>query len=503
MIFFMKKYLAVLLAVMLVINTFPCLVFAEDYTPPASYAAPTNIGVVFFGDELETNDSGRWSFDIGYGATEETRELAEALADGRFEDAGFNSLHISVQGDYKLDNGKWRSELPGYEDWVFTQESGFDPDEGVWVSSWGIYDAYFDEVFAEGILPGGRSYFDSHTMHFRVRFSIYFYNSDTGKEYEYYSPWSDEVSYSNNQKIEDPKALINHAPVLLTVELKEHDNGEPYLDFTAGKAHDDVQLLNSISDQRVYTNVWLKVNDGAWVDAGEYLGMKEQFTVDARDYFIDSDSYDEAVYEAKFRYTFDYDWYPAAGKTGRIESPFSNVISHGMPAYQGASAWAKTELDKAAEYGFITDKIKDNMSGNITREEFAEIAVRLYEKYTGETAAAGNMSFTDTTNPEILKAANLGLVTGIGNNKYGPDILVTREQMATILLRALKVISHEADFSTAGVTKFADDDKVESWAGDGVYYCSKAGIVTGVGNNMFNPDAVSYTHLTLPTTPYV
>jgi len=483
----MKIY-ALILVLLLMFSTLPTAVWAESYSPPTSYGAPQNVGVVFNGDELEIDENGRWSFDIGFGASEETRALAEAYADGSFEEAGYNSLHISVQGDYKLDNGKWRSELPGYENWVYIGDTGFDAEYGVWTSSWHIYEAYFDEAIPDGILPGGKAYFDNHTMHFRVRFYVGFYNSDTEEDYEYYSPWSEEVSYTNNQKVEDPEALINHAPVLLSVELKERDNGEPYLDFTANKAHDDVQLLNSISNQRVYTNVWIKVNNGSWVDAGEYMWLSEKFTVDAGDYFANIESYDAAVYDVKFRYSFSYDWYPAAGKSGMVYSPFSNVISHGMPAYEGASDWAKTELDKAAGYGFITDKIKGNMSGKITREEFAEIAVKLYEKYTGNTATVGNMSFVDTTNPEILKAANLGLVTGIGNNKYDPNALVTREQMATILLRALKVINPTADFSTEGVSKFADDDKVESWARDGVYYCSKAKIVTGVGNNMFDPD---------------
>ena len=45
-------------------------------------------------------------------------------------------------------------------------------------------------------------------------------------------------------------------------------------------------------------------------------------------------------------------------------------------AYSGASNWAIGELDKAEGYGLITDKIKGNMKAAITREEFAEIAVK-------------------------------------------------------------------------------------------------------------------------------
>jgi hypothetical protein len=91
------------------------------------------------------------------------------------------------------------------------------------------------------------------------------------------------------------------------------------------------------------------------------------------------------------------------------------------------------------------------------------------------------------TNPEILKAANLGMVLGVGGGKFAPKQLVSREQMGTILLRDLKVINPNADFSSTGVAKFADDKNIASWAYNGVYYCYKNVIIKGTGNNMFSP----------------
>lgn len=164
-------------------------------------------------------------------------------------------------------------------------------------------------------------------------------------------------------------------------------------------------------------------------------------------------------------------------------------------AYKGASSWAVPELDKASGYGLITERIKDNISTNITREEFAEIAVRFYEVYTGKRAEPGNAKFSDTSNPEILKAANLGLTSGIGDGKFGPNQLVTREQIATMLVRALKVVRPDADYSSAGSAKFTDDNLIEDWAREGVYYCAKSGIIKGIQNNdgtfRFDPDGNS------------
>lgn len=159
--------------------------------------------------------------------------------------------------------------------------------------------------------------------------------------------------------------------------------------------------------------------------------------------------------------------------------------------YMGASAWAAPELDQADGYGLITDRVKDNVSGNITRQEFAEIVVRLYELIAGKNAEAGTVSFTDTTNEEILKAANLGMVMGVGSGKFAPDNLITREQMATILLRALKVINPTADFSADGTAKFSDDSIISGYARDSVYYSSKNNLLKGVGGNQFDPQGKS------------
>jgi len=48
--------------------------------------------------------------------------------------------------------------------------------------------------------------------------------------------------------------------------------------------------------------------------------------------------------------------------------------------FNGASNWAVPELKTADADGFITEKIAENMGDNITREEFCEIALILYDK---------------------------------------------------------------------------------------------------------------------------
>lgn len=297
------------------------------------------------------------------------------------------------------------------------------------------------------------------------------------------------------------------APTISNLELLTYDDGVPYFRV-------EVTIPASVLtlDQERPTDGWTnlemdgKIDDGEWGTTGGGGGHLDVFSNDenavpgkTNTFYVTYDVEDEGgmtetvinarKYTYRLRLTYTYNYGEGPGEFDDIISPWSNELSNQTGSfYKGASSWAVAELNKAQGYGFITERIKENMAGKITREEFAEVAVKLYETYTGETGTVGSASFVDTTNPEILKAANLGLVAGVGNNKYAPNELVTREQMATILLRALKVINPTADFSTAGAAPFADDAKVKTWAREGVYYCSKAGIVTGVGSNMFDPE---------------
>lgn len=197
-------------------------------------------------------------------------------------------------------------------------------------------------------------------------------------------------------------------------------------------------------------------------------------------------------------YTFRAYFYSSWGYVNNfidkeVKPDYSNLVTLGNPAqYRGASDWAKDGLDKALEYGLITEKIRDNMSGSITREEFAEVAVKLYELYTGKQAEPAPVStFTDTTNPEILKAYNLGIVNGIGNNKFAPQVLINREQMAAMLYRAVVAIKPDADMTIEGAPSFSDEKEIASYFVENVKFMAKNNFINGVGNNKFAPKATS------------
>ncbi len=301
------------------------------------------------------------------------------------------------------------------------------------------------------------------------------------------------------------------APQSLTVEVKEHPDGKPYFLLKWNNPKSILELVEYWDDNgEAYTGyqIDMKVANGRWdyeIEGDTITGNSLHAGYDETGVFavceaaydpindgeLDTVDIKANVYQFRVRYSYLYSEDEERVEEYYIYSPFSNVASIGMEKYyKNASGWATAELDKAASYGLITDSIKDNMSGPITREEFAELATRLYEVYTGKTAQAAPAStFTDTTNPEILKAFNLGIVNGVGGNKFDPKTLTNREQIAAMLYRAVTVINPDADMSIEGAPAFADQSQIESYFMDNVKFMGKNGFITGMGNNTFAPKA--------------
>ncbi|HDR6523280.1 TPA: S-layer homology domain-containing protein [Bacillus thuringiensis] len=123
---------------------------------------------------------------------------------------------------------------------------------------------------------------------------------------------------------------------------------------------------------------------------------------------------------------------------------------------------------------------------NVTRGQVARM-IYMYVKPADANASFKN-PFTDIKGhlfeKEILALAKAGLVNGFGDGKYGPDDILTREQMAQVLTNAFK-------FKATKTTSFTDIDK-NSWALKAISALEENGVTIGTGGNMYSP----YTHVT-------
>lgn len=167
-----------------------------------------------------------------------------------------------------------------------------------------------------------------------------------------------------------------------------------------------------------------------------------------------------------------------------------------------ASEWATKELQKADELGLIPDALKTaDLTKNITRAEFAAVAVKVFENLAGTKALPATVNpFKDTSDVEVLKAYNTGLMVGVSADKFEPSTLLNREQAATALTRVFKRATIPGwTFATDGnytlnftlPAKFADDGSISDWAKPSVYFMVTNDIIKGVGDNKFSPRAIT------------
>lgn len=154
--------------------------------------------------------------------------------------------------------------------------------------------------------------------------------------------------------------------------------------------------------------------------------------------------------------------------------------------YPNASNWALTELAMADDDGFIIDSVRSDFSKDITREEFCETVVILYDRLGGKEVLEDYNPFTDTTNPVIVKAFNAGIINGVGNNKFAPDASLTRQELCAMIVRAMTAsgITFGDDKSYTFQQVYSDEDDIASWATTQVRIMNDFKIMNGTGDKL-------------------
>jgi len=132
---------------------------------------------------------------------------------------------------------------------------------------------------------------------------------------------------------------------------------------------------------------------------------------------------------------------------------------------QTPSAWAVESVARARDMNLIP--VQGGYQQATTRAEFSAFAVRLYQHQNGAITGYNRNQFTDTNDPYVARAAHVGLVNGVGDGRFNPNGLITRQEAAT----------------------FGDTGSVPAWARDGINWAQSTTptVMGGVGNNMFAP----------------
>ena len=148
-------------------------------------------------------------------------------------------------------------------------------------------------------------------------------------------------------------------------------------------------------------------------------------------------------------------------------------------------AWYFECVNFAAENGLMDGVGGNNFEpgGHMTRAMMATVLYRI----AGTPDMTGEQAYSDVAKGSwyetgVIWASQTGVMTGYGDNVFGPNDILTREQLATVLWRY-------AGSPEATETEFSDSEEISSWAVAAAAWAQENGIMEGRPGGIFDPEA--------------
>ena len=149
------------------------------------------------------------------------------------------------------------------------------------------------------------------------------------------------------------------------------------------------------------------------------------------------------------------------------------------------NAWYHDGVHYCVEHGLMMGTSQTTFAPDIvtTRGMIVTILWRL----EGSPIVGGPLDYDDVKAEDwyggaVRWADSVGVVTGYGNGKFGPNDIITREQMAAMLWRYAG--SPKVDGS---LSSFTDGAQTSSWAQPAMIWAVEQSLITGAGNDRLEP----------------
>ena len=173
------------------------------------------------------------------------------------------------------------------------------------------------------------------------------------------------------------------------------------------------------------------------------------------------------------------------GETKTETIPAGGCPSAGFTDVPGEDNWAHAGIDYCVANGLMSG-VGDNLFAPKMTTTRAQIVQILYN-LEGEPKVSGTMPFTDLTQnwykDAVLWAYQTGVVSGTSATTFAPDLPVTREQIAVILMGyAEKVLGVTRTWTPADLSTFPDAGSVSGWAKDALADAVALGLISGASN---------------------
>ncbi|WP_139991084.1 S-layer homology domain-containing protein [Paenibacillus paridis] len=156
-----------------------------------------------------------------------------------------------------------------------------------------------------------------------------------------------------------------------------------------------------------------------------------------------------------------------------------------------ATHWAATAVNTLLAKGVLDQTASFGPSLKVTREQFAAWLVRSY----GLDGTGLSLPFTDVEKnseyyDEIAVAYEQGLIQGKSAAAFEPKAEITRQEIATLLSRALQAYNSKKLSATTRDNQlkgFKDASSIAVWAKDGVALLKQENLITGYEDGTYKP----------------
>ena len=173
------------------------------------------------------------------------------------------------------------------------------------------------------------------------------------------------------------------------------------------------------------------------------------------------------------------------GETKTETIPATGVMDVTKMFTDVSHSWADDGIQYCVTHQLMSGIGNDLFGPKLTTTR-AQIVQILYN-LEGEPKVSGTTPFTDLTQDwyqdAVLWAYQTGVVAGTSSTTFEPDLPVTREQIAVILMEYMtRVLKLERTWTPADLSIFPDADSVSDWAKDAMADAVGLGLISGASN---------------------
>lgn len=285
--------------------------------------------------------------------------------------------------------------------------------------------------------------------------------------------------------------------------------------FANGLAVEYLRLAQygSIVEKRIIETYYSELGLD-YTDVQEYSAMTEQERKDAVAYFLELDLSNYGNLASKFNEALD-DYDKKGGTPGSTITTGGNAGSTVKPAADKAPEIKEEDLipseileiekknvfndvkvddwffeavctlnNRKIVEGITENEYKPNQ--NVKREEFTKMIVGAF----GLVDYSAESTFNDVASNRwyyayIATAQKLGLISGVGDGRFGVGRDMTRQELAKLVYDTMKALGKPIE--STKTADFVDMDSVSDYAKEAVNAMYSAGIMNGFTDNTFGP----------------